>query len=293
MIALTSIVIGFLIAVALYLATRPGANLGAEYAQSLNAQKQQSTTQAAAPLTQDAIAALPAPVQRYLQRSGTLGKPPLRSFYAVFDAEMFQKPGDKGMPGPVEQFNRVQDPWRRLFFMTTRMSGLPVAVLHDYSGTDASMRVRLARLFDLVNIRSAELARTETVTLLNDLCFFAPSALLGPAFAWTAVDEHQVDVRFTNGPHSVRARLLFDANGDLVNFVSDDRGALQPDGTMKLMRWSTPMREYREFAGRRVPTAGDAIWHRPEGDFVYGRMRLRSIEFDKRRRPPTPTEGQQ
>jgi hypothetical protein len=68
--------------------------------------------------------------------------------------------------------------------------------------------------------------------------------------------------------------------GDLVDFISDDRGELQRDGKLVIRRWSTPMREIREFDGRRVPTRGEAIWYRPEGPFVYGRMVLRSIHFD-------------
>jgi hypothetical protein len=217
---------------------RHAIDLGAAYAQRLRAAQQPAARSVAAPPAPAEIAALPTPVQRYLRLSGALGKPPLRSFHADFDAEMIQRPGPNGMRGTAEQF-------------------------------------------DVVDLSSAELARAETVTLLNDLCFFAPSALLGPAFAWAAIDDGHAEVRFVNGPHSVRATLSFDAHGDLVDFSSDDRAALQPDGRLQRMRWSTPMRDFREFDGRRVASAGEAIWHRPEGDFVYGRLVLRSIRFDE------------
>jgi hypothetical protein len=281
---LVLVVVALLVITALIAGMRPGANLVAEYAERLDSSRRQIPTQRGAPLTLADVAKLPAPVQRYLQRSGTIGKPPVRAFYITYDAEMFQQPGSSGMPGPAEQFNLVQ-PFRRLFFMRTRMSGLPVAVLHDYAGTEASMRVRIARLFDVVNLRSTEpahteLARTETVTLLNDLCFFAPSALLGPQFNWRAIDDSHTEVIFTNGPHTVHATLVFDGTGDLLDFVSDDRGELQRDGKLVIRRWSTPMQEIREFDGRRVPTRGEAIWHRPEGPFIYGRMVLQSIQFD-------------
>jgi hypothetical protein len=35
------------------------------------------------------------------------------------------------------------------------------------------------------------------------------------------------------------------------------------------------VRAYREFDGQRVATEGEAIWHCPEGELVYGRMMLR------------------
>lgn len=80
-------------------------------------------------------------------------------------------------------------PQRQLFFMSTRMFKLPVAVLHDYAGTTAPMRVRVARRFDVVNRQGADFSCIETVTLLNDLCFLAPSASAGPQFGWQTVDD--------------------------------------------------------------------------------------------------------
>jgi hypothetical protein len=160
--------------------------------------------------------------------------------------------------------------------MRSRMLGLPVKVLHHYEGHHASMVVRVASLFNVVDIHSDELARTETVTLLNDLAVFAPAWLVDPRLTWRPVNDRQADVTFTNGPHTITASLWFNDAGELVNFTSEDRGALQDDGSFKYVRWSTPMRAYREFDGQRVATEGDAIWHYPEGDFVYGRMKLKS-----------------
>jgi inosine-uridine nucleoside N-ribohydrolase len=86
-------------------------------------------------------------------------------------------------------------------------------------------------------------ATIETVTLLNDLCFFAPSALASESFAWRADDDSQVKANFTNGPRIVQATLVFGVDGDLVNFLSEDRSAVQPDRWFKHVRSSAPMRE--------------------------------------------------
>lgn len=281
---MTALLVALVVAVALATAAmlawrRPGANLSREFAARLQSARAQVPAAPAAALTAADIAVLPVAVQRHLQRSGAIGKPPVRAFHIVYDAVMSRQPGHEGLPGTAEQFNLVQSP-RRLFFMASRMAGLPVAVLHDYAGSAASMRVRIAGLFDVANQQGAELARVETVTLLNDLCFWAPSSLIGAQFRWREIDDRQVELSFTNGPHTVDATLVFDADGDLVDFVSDDRAQSQPDGTFKRLRWSTPMHERREFEGRRVPTRGEAIWHGPEGAFVYGRFTVRSIRFD-------------
>ena len=232
-------------------------------------------------ITEAQIAHLPAPVRRYLRIAGSVGRPRIQNLQLAFDAVMFRKPGAAGMPGPAEQFERF-DPPRRLFFMKTRMFGLPVSVLHDYDDARANMTVRVASLFDVVDLHGDEVARTETVTLLNDLCCFAPSWFLDPRLAFQPLDDRHAEVTFTNGPHEVSAILVFDEAGYLVNFVSEDRGALQDDGTLKRFRWSTPLSEYRDFSGRRVATRGEAVWRYPEGDFVYGRFTLKDIQYDVR-----------
>jgi hypothetical protein len=84
----------------------------------------------------------------------------------------------------------------------------------------------------------------------------------------------------TNGAFKVSAKLLFNEKGELINFVSDDRSALQDDGTLKIYRWTTPVNDYKEFEGRRIPTYGEATWHYPDGDFTYGIFRLKDIKYN-------------
>lgn len=252
--------------------------LGAEYTRR-RAAMLAAVAEAPPLLTEALIVPLPLPVQRYLRVCRWVGKPLPRSVQVDFDATMFSQPGAAGMHGPAVQLDRFDLP-RRLFFMRTRMAGLPVAVLHDYRGDTASMQVRLASLFDVVDLQGDVLARTETVTLLNDLCFFAPAWLVDARLSWRTVDDRRCGVEFTQGPHRVSAELEFNGDGELVNFHSDDRGALQKDGSLRLLHWSTPMRDYCEFDGRRVATRGDAVYRYPEGDFAYGRFMLQQIRFD-------------
>jgi hypothetical protein len=262
---------------AFILANRKGADLAAEYDARLLSLKPAVSVK---PFSEQDMAHLPDPVKRYMHRSGAIGKPPIASVHVEFDTVLYRDPGSTGMKGPSHQIDIV-DPPRRLFFMKTRMYGLPVAVLHDYDGDKATMRVRLAGLFDVANVGGKEISRTETVTVLNDLAAFAPSALVGPKFRWTAVDGTHADVAYTNGDYTVSARLTFNAEGDLIDFISNDRGELQKDGTLKVLPWSTPLSSFREFAGRRVPGKGEAIFHRETGPFTYGIFNVTNVTFNQ------------
>jgi hypothetical protein len=48
------------------------------------------------------------------------------------------------------------------------------------------------------------------------------------------------------------------------------------------MKWSTPIGNYQEIDGRKVPFSGATIWHYPEGDFTYGRFTLKDIKYNVR-----------
>jgi hypothetical protein len=222
---------------------------------------------------------LPAPVRRYVERSGAVGRPIPAGFRAELDAEMCSKPGAAPFAARAEQVNLFEDP-TRLFLMRARMKGLPVVALHDFGGGRASMTVRVARLFDAVDVRGDDLVRAETVTLLNDWAVFAPGRLADPRLAYRAIDDRSAEVALALGARTVRAVLHFDEQGDLVDFVSDDRLALGEDGVLRRYRFSTPLRAHATFGGVRVAGEGDAVRHYPEGPFVYGRFRTRSVSYD-------------
>jgi hypothetical protein len=218
---------------------------------------------------------VPPQVATYLRRTGALGKPLIHNFRVTFGATMYRTP-DQPMESTAVQYEFVDHP-ARYFFLRTRMLGLPVRVLHDYADGQAHMQVRVAGLVNLVNLRGRTLSRAETVTVLNDLCIMAPTALTDRRLHWEALDALRVRVAFRRGEHQISAVLCFDEAGDLVNFESDDRHAQDTDGE----RWTTPLRRFETFEGRRIAAEGDAIWHYADGHhFKYGTFRIREIRWN-------------
>lgn len=254
-----------------------GPDLAAEFRTRI---AQETASDAARPhpmVTEDSIAALPAPVQRYIRLSGAIGKPRPASLTVTYQAQMFSKPGAAAMTGTAVQYDRF-DPPKRLFYLPTVMVGLPVKVLHDYDGIAATMRVRLAGLYSVVDAKGDDFSRVETVTLLNDLCLFAPGWLSDPRLTWQAINDRSAGVTFQNGPYTVHATLFFNDSGELVNFTSPDRGSLGPGGVAVLRPWSTPLKSYKTLNGQHLATYGEAIWNDPAGDFTYGKFTVTDIQ---------------
>ena len=218
---------------------------------------------------------LPLPVQKYLRYCNVLNKPKVKNFKVVFDGQMREK-GKDWFIFRSTQYNFLENP-TRLFFMKAKMFGAPVLGYHCYQNVTASMKIKLLGFFNVVNIKGNEMNQAETVTVFNDLCLMAPAALIDKRIEWTAVDNLTAKATFKNGGNKITATLYFNEQGQLVNFTSDDRYAI---AAMKRYRFSTPVKNYAEIGGRNIWTYGEAIWHYPDGEFVYGKFNLKSIEYN-------------
>jgi hypothetical protein len=226
------------------------------------------------------LAALPAPVQRYLRYVGVVGHPRVQSVRIRFTGRIRSGPAAPWMPLSAEQYSFTDRP-TRLFFMHARMFGLPVEALHAYADDQASMRVKVVSLVRMVDARGPEFTATETVTLFNDMCVMAPATLIDPAIRWEPVDATHVGAVFTAAGHPITATLVFDDEGRLVDFFSDDRPSLDGNGvTFTRQRWSTPLSGYRAFGPYRLASRGEARYHAAQGEYAYGEFAMESIEYN-------------
>ncbi|MDB4939339.1 MAG: hypothetical protein JWP87_6311 [Labilithrix sp.] len=239
-------------------------------------------------ITEADLAPLPQLVQTYLRRVGAVGRPHVRDVHARWQGEMKRKPGEAFMPITAEQHDFFDEP-SRVFLMKARLHGVPFEGLHVYVGPSATMRVRVAGIIEVVDARGPEMNRSETVTLFNDMCLLAPATLVDADVKWQPVDARTVRATFTNAGNTISALLLFDESGDLANFTSNDRDQSADGKTYRTLPWSTPVREYEDYGGVRLPSRAEAVWTEPEGDYVYARFELMEVDFNGRARANPPS----
>jgi len=228
-------------------------------------------------ITEQDLQHLPAVVQKYLKYAGVLGKERVRNVRIEFEGEMRSKKMD-WFPFTSNQYNTF-DPPTRSFFMRGDMMGTSVPGYHAYKDGNATMLVKLFALIPVADNKGELMNKAETVTVFNDMCLMAPASLIDKRVSWGSSDSTYADAIYTVNDISISAKLFFNEIGQLIDFISNDRYDLSGDSPMNY-RFSTPVKDYREFGGINVMSYGEAVWSYPDGDFAYGKFRLKSIEYN-------------
>jgi hypothetical protein len=234
-------------------------------------------------VTDDDLAHLPNAVAAFIRGSGAVGRPRLGNFHATIQGRIRGAPDQRWMPFTGHQFNRYGSEPSRLFHIVASMRGVPTDVFHEFVGADATMRAKVLSMIPIVNASGPEMTRSETVTILNDMCLLAPAALIDARIEWETLDARTVRATFGRLDHTVTATLTFDEAGLLADFSSDDRSRSSKDGsTFTRQRWSTPALAYQTMHGRRVCSLGEGRWHPdpPDTEFAYLEFGLDAISYN-------------
>jgi uncharacterized protein DUF6544 len=81
------------------------------------------------------------------------------------------------------------------------------------------------------------------------------------------VDNNSSRVTLIDEGKSVTATMFFDDEGKLIDFVAPRYREI--NGTYELDTWSTPITEYGEYEGLKLPVKAKAVWKLKEGDLEY------------------------
>jgi hypothetical protein len=226
-------------------------------------------------VTEQDLIHLPLPVQKYLRYAGVVNKPKVKNVRIVFHGQMRDK-GKDWFAFTSQQYNFFDEP-TRLFFMKGKMFGITVPGYHHYIKNTAVMDIRLFGIFSIVKKSGIVMNKAETVTLFNDMCLLAPATLIDNRIQWQTINDTSVTAIFTNHSITISANLFFNQQGQLINFISNDRTSVSE---MKEYPFSTPVTSYKNVNGYNIVSLAEAVWHYPDGNFTYGKFNLKSIEYN-------------
>lgn len=229
-------------------------------------------------VTENMLAHLPEPVQRYMRWTGVLGKPWIHTAFVQQEGR-FRLAADKPwMPMKAEQIFSV-DPlgmeWRARF----KMYGLPIFRANDsYRDGQGHMFGKAAGLITIFDDRTEKLTLGTLTRLLSEMIWF-PIAYLGDNITWTAVDDSSADVALTDHGRTVSGRMFFDDLGRPVTF--ETMRYQGNNGQYTLLPWHTPNHDYGQRGGLNIPVHGEVYWVMPEGKLTYGDFKIIEVEYNR------------
>jgi hypothetical protein len=221
---------------------------------------------------------LPAPVRRWLEASGVLGRPRAATV-RLRQRGAFRTKADAGwMPVRAEQYFSVEPPafvWR---VDATMLRVVPIAGRDRYMDGHGQMLIKAGSLVNVVDAGDAKVDQGALLRYLGEIIWF-PSAALATRLSWEPIDAAQARATLRDGGVTVSAVFTFDERGRVVRF--DAARYLGAGSDAKLAPWFATCSAWRTFEGVEVPSEGEVGWTLAAGPFVYFRWEVVEVQVDR------------
>ena len=238
-------------------------------------------------LSEDDLNSFPQLIQRYLRKTGAVGKEIPYNFKLNFTGNFRIDKQKPFMPIKAVQFNYLPEP-TRLFVMKLYMFKIVTMVgEHEHHQGKGFFGGKLLRFIKLFNIRGKEVDIGDLTTFLNDCVLISPAGLvyLQDRIEWKELSESMLSLTLTYKNLSVEATLFFDQEGLLSDFSTTDRfyEEQQVDGSKNWVRreWRTPILDYERINDEMRIKRAKAIWKLPDENFEYADFTVQSIQYNE------------
>ncbi len=227
---------------------------------------------------EEEISGLPAPVQKHFMVCGYIGTQKMSYMKVVHKDVDFLLSADKPYSKiDYTQYNFVKEPLR-LALIDTKMFGVPFQGIDSYVGGKGSMEGVIAKAFTLFNETGSEMDVACLVTVLSE-CLLVPNMALQDYITWESIDDTHAKGTITYYGISASGIFTFAESGEMLSFTTNDRWAVETNGTKIQVPWSAILGDYEEVDGIRQPTSMRVIWHYEDGDSVYFISQNPKVEY--------------
>lgn len=165
--------------------------------------------------------------------------------------------------------SRTEFVWHARF----KMAPLVTGVVEDaFEGGHGRLDAKIWGVIPVAHGRGLEIDRGEAQRYLSELAWCPTAFLHNPELNFETTDTRTV--RLWVFDERTHVDLLFDDHGDIHGTRTTTRsrdGQVQP--------WQGRFSAYRDFGGIRAPSHADVWWETPQGEFVYWRGDVTSLEF--------------
>ena len=215
---------------------------------------------------------LPVAIQRYIENcgySGYIGTPKMSYLKMEYNnVDFFQ--GKKGPALTIDytQYNFINEPCR-MALIESSMFGVPFEGYDYYQYGTGGMKGVLVKAITLFNQTGADMDKACLATFLAE-SLFAPAILLQNYITLEEISDLEVRATISYKGQTASGIFAFNKHYEMVSFTTRDRAVAGTDGSVEYVPWSAICDDYRlSSSGIKYPTKFRAVWHYPDGDFVY------------------------
>jgi hypothetical protein len=229
----------------------------------------------------DDIDELPDPVRRYLSSALPAEQPCVDAVRLEQDGEL--RLGDAS--SPWKSFTATQhitvDPPGFLWDASIRLAPLVSVGVRDlYRDGEGFARVSLFGLLPLDGVApSPELNEAELLRYLAEAVWYPTALLPSEGVIWEPIDDSTAKATIERGDVSASLEFSFNEDDEVTRVYAEERHR-RVDGGFEPTPWSGYWHDYQTRDGMRVPTAGEVVWHLPDGDLEAWRGRVTEISYD-------------
>lgn len=225
----------------------------------------------------------PVAIQKYVENCGYIGTPKMSYLKMEYvDVDFSQGRNGPALTIDYTQYNFIREPCR-LALIDSSVFGIPFEGYDYYQNGTGGMKGMLAKAVTLFDQTGADMDRACLVTFLAE-SMFAPTVFLQDYIIFEELSDFQVRATITYGGQTASGIFTFNEEYEMISFTTNDRAAAGTDGSMEYVPWSALCNHY-QFSenGVKYPTKFQAVWHYPDGDFVYFDGRIREICYGSER----------
>lgn len=221
---------------------------------------------------------LPLCVQRWLEYSQVIGKERIRTVRLKQKGAMRTKEGQPWMPAEAEQYFTIDEPG---FIWKAKIKAAPLFYIvgrDKYYHGKGNMLIKILSLITVADARGKEMDQGSLLRYLAETVWF-PNAALSSYIKWEEINSNSARATMSYGGETASGVFVFNEKGEVIYFVTERY--MELNGQYVMETWSTPMKDYKEFNGIKIPAKGEAIWKLKTGDFSYYQVEITEIEYNK------------
>lgn len=230
-------------------------------------------------ITENEIQNLPEPVQKWLRRSGAVGKTFINVGKVTQKAEMKMKPGQENwLSADAIQYTFIENP-AFIWSVEVKMNSLISFQGRDkFENGKGEMLIKLNSLITIVNERGAKLNEGTIQRYLGEMVWF-PSLAISPYVSWEAVNDSTAIASMDYMGIKGSGTFYFNSEGDFIRFSAMRFMGNEADA--KRHEWVLLVDDYKVFEGIKVPAKMTATWKLTNGEWMWLKLEVTDIKYNE------------